>query len=394
MTAPTPPQAPKLPSRRVGAILATAMLAVGIALGALIGPGPADSLASSSRAAAIGRVLALLALGSGTSSGGDLALSSGAANPPASTPQPTPPSTSEATAGSDVGSGGAAGTSTSTSHPSTSPSSSKVSPTSSTPAAGGEEESEKKSKTKPLPPIADAWVIELPYGSSLENALKQSTAAPYLDGQLKGAGTVLSGYSSLAAAQLAGAATLLSGQVGASVTTVAPPPCGTSAAAGATSGTTSDSAADAPAPSTGQPPVCPSGEPAGVQAADAFLQEVVPKIEASTAYKEHGLIVITFGAAGRSGEALASGENPPSGQQGAPASTTTSPSASVTTGTSTEVTYPTGSITSTFTAAGAPAGALLLSPFLSHAGTRSTSAFNPLAPHESLEALFRAKASS
>ena len=375
MTIPTPPQAPKLPSRRVGAILATAMLAVGIALGALIGPGPEDSLASSSRAATIGRVLALLALGSGTSSGGDLALSSGAANPPASTPQPTPPSTSEATAGS----GGAAGTSTSTSHPSTSPSSSKVSPTSSTPAAGGEEESEKKSKTKPLPPIADAWVIELPYGSSLENALKQSTAAPYLDGQLKGAGTVLSGYSSLAAAQLASAATLLSGQVGASVTTVAPPPCGTSAAAGATSGTTSGSAADAPASSTGQPPVCPSGEPAGVQAANAYLQEVVPTIEASAAYKEHGLIVITFGA---------------TSQQGASASTTTSPSASATTGTSTEVTYPTGSITSTFTAAGAPAGALLLSPFLSHAGTRSTSAFNPLAPHESLEALFRAKASS
>ena len=51
---PTTPQAPKLPSRRSGAILATAMLAAGIALGALIGPGPAASLASSSRAAALG----------------------------------------------------------------------------------------------------------------------------------------------------------------------------------------------------------------------------------------------------------------------------------------------------------------------------------------------------
>ena len=123
----------------------------------------------------------------------------------------------------------------------------------------------------------------------------------------------------------------------------------------------------------------PSGEPAGVQAANAFLQEVVPAIEASAAYKEHGLIVITFGAAG---------------QQGASSSAATSPSTSTTAGTGTEITYPTGSITSTLTAAGAPAGALLLSPFLSHAGTRSTSAFNPLAPHESLEALFRAKASS
>jgi hypothetical protein len=362
-------------------MLATAMLAAGIALGALIGPGPADSLASSSRAAAIGRVLALLALGSGTSSGGDLALSSGAANPTVSSPQSTPLSSSEANTGSGTGSSGAANTSSTPSHASTSPSSSKASPTPSTkPAASGAEEGEKTSKTKPLPPIADAWVIELPYGSSLENALKQSTSAPYLDGQLKSAGTALSGYSSLAAAQLAGAATLLSGQVGASVTTVAPPPCGTSAAAGATSGTTSGAAAGAPASSTGQPATaCPSGEPAGVQAADAFLQEVVPKIEASAAYKEHGLIVITFGTAS---------------QQGASSGTTTSPSASTTAGTGTEVTYPTGSITSTLTAAGAPAGALLLSPFLNHAGTRSTSTFNPLAPHESLEALFRTKASS
>ncbi|HEV3320884.1 MAG TPA: hypothetical protein VG147_01690 [Solirubrobacteraceae bacterium] len=367
----------KMPSRRTSALLATAMLAVGIALGALIGPGPAASLASSSRAAAIGRVLALIALGSGTSSGGNLALSSGAANPPASTPQPTPPTTSETAAGSGKASGGA-GSASPTPRPSTSPSSSKVSPSSSTtPAAGGEEESEKTPKPKPLPPIADAWVIELPYGASLENALKQSTAAPYLDGQLQGAGTVLSNYSSLAAAQLAGAATLLSGQVGASVTTVAPPPC-TGTAAGAASGTTSGSAAGAPASSTNQPvatAACPSGEPAGVQAADAFLQEVVPKIEASTAYKEHGLIVVTFGAAS---------------QQGASSSTTTSATA----GTGAEATYPAGSITSTLTAAGAPAGALLLSPFLSHVGTRSASAFNPLAPHESLEALFRAKAPS
>ncbi len=377
MTSPSSPQAPKLPSRRVGAILATAMLAVGIALGALIGPGPADSLASSSRAAAIGRVLALLALGSGTSSGGNLALSSGAASPPASTPQPTPPASSEAAAGGGGASSEAGSASSTPSHSSTSsPSSRTTSPTSSTaPAAGGEEENEKTSKTKPLPPIADAWVIELPYGTSLENALKQSATAPYLDGQLKREGTVLSGYSSLAAAQLAGAATLLSGQVGASVTTVAPPPCSASAAAEATPGTTSSPTAGASPNQPAAAAPCPSGEPAGVQAADAYLQEVVPKIEASAAYKEHGLIVVTFGAAG---------------QQGASPSTTTSPPASPSEG----VAYPAGSITSTLTAAGTPAGALLLSPFLSHVGGRSANAFNPLAPHESLEALFRAKAPS
>jgi hypothetical protein len=369
MTFPSPPHAPKLPSHRASAILATAMLATGIALGALIGPGPAATLASTSRAAALGRVLALLALGSGTSSGG-----AGAAHPPASATQPTPPAASEATAGSGKASGGAGSASSTPSH--SSASSPAVSPASSAPASSGE--GEKTPKTKPLPPIADAWVIELPYGASLENALKQSAAAPYLDGQLKGEGTVLSSYSSLAAAQLAGAATLLSGQVDASVTTVAPPPCGTSAAAGATSGTASSPDAGAPASGAslaGAGTPCPSGEPAGVQAADAFLQEVAPKIEASSAYKEHGLIVVTFGAAG---------------QQGTSSSTTTS----ATEGTGTEVAYPVGSLTSTLSAAGAPAGALLLSPFLSHAGTRSASAFNPLAPHESLEALFRAKAAS
>ncbi len=390
MTTPLPPHAPKLPSRKVGAILATAMLAVGIALGALIGPGPSDSLASNSRAAAIGRVLALLALGSGTSSGGNLALSSGAATPPASAPQPTPSTTSEATAGGGGASSETGSASPTPSHSSTSsPSSRATSPTSSTtPAAGGEEASEKTSKTKPLPPIADAWVIELPYGASLENALKQSAAAPYLDGQLKSEGTALSNYSSLAAAQLAGAATLLSGQVGASVTTVAPPPCGASAAAGAAPGTTSSAAAGAAPGTTSSPAAgtsapsqpaaatpCPSGEPAGVQSADAFLQEVVPKIEASAAYKEHGLIVVTFGTAG---------------QQEASSGATTSPPASASEG----VAYPAGSITNTLTAAGVPAGALLLSPFLSHVGGRSASAFNPLAPRESLEALFRAKAPS
>ncbi len=382
MTSPHHPPTPKLPSRKTGAMLASAMLAVGIALGALIGPGPASSLASSQRAAAIGRVLALLALGSGTSSGGDLLLSSGATHPPASSPQPTPSTMSEAHTGG--GASGAAGSASSTPHPSTSsPSASTNSPTK--PAAGEEEESEKTPKAKPLPPIADAWVIELPYGASLENALKQSAAAPYLDGQLKGSGTALGGYTSLAAAQLAGAATLLSGQVGANVTTVAPPPCATANATGSTTpgtpgstpGTTPSATPSAPASGTGQPSTgtpCPVGEPAGVQSANAFLQEVVPKIEASPAYKEHGLIVITFATAGQ--------------QAGAP-SATTSPTEG-----GTEVAYPAGSLTSTLTAAGSPAGALLLSPFLRHPGKQSASAFNPLAPHESLEALLRPKAPS
>jgi hypothetical protein len=336
------------------------MLAAGIALGALIGPGPADSLASTSRAAALGRVLALLALGGGTSSGNDLLLSSGTAHTSATAAsQPTP----AALGGAPTGTGserGVAGRSSGTpSSTSSSHSPHSVSPTPSTKRATSGGGGEKTKATTPLPPIANVWLVVLPYGGSLENALKQSTATPYLDGQLVGRGTVLSNYSSLAAGQLAGAATLLSGQVTASVSTLAPPPCGASAAAGATT-----DAASAP---------CPSGEPAGLQAADAFLQEVVPKIVASASYTEHGLIVITFAPA----------------DQATPTSTATTPATGTTEAASTGVAYPAGSLTSTLTAEGPPAGALLLSPFLRHVGKRSSNAFNPTSPRTSLEGLLR-----
>jgi hypothetical protein len=407
MSAPPPPPIPKLPSRRVSAVLATTVLGVGIALGALIGPGGAGSipsLASSSRAAALARVLALLAFGSGADSASQLALSSEALGPPASTPQPTPSSNSATSAGATTADGGASTAShTSTSSPrsssSPSPSPRSTSPTAAAPAGGGEGEAEKKGK--PLPPIANVWLIELPYGTSVENALKQSAAAPYLDGQLKREGTILSSYSSLATAQLAGAAPLLSGQVDASVTTLAPPPCGTGAAGGAGaaagSGATADSgatagsgssAATAAGGTTNTP--CPSGEPAGLQAADAFLQEVVPKIVASSLYKEHGLIAITFAAAGQqgaqTGAAATSADGTPTSASGASTPTTGASDEA-----SAGIVYPTGSLTSTLTAAGTPAGGLLLSSFLSHAGVRVASAFNPLAPHESLEGLLKAK---
>ena len=54
--------------------------------------------------------------------------------------------------------------------------------------------------------------------------------------------------------------------------------------------------------------------------------------------------------------------------------------------------YPAGTLTTTLTAAGAPAGALLLSPFLRHPGKRLASAFDPQAPRTSLEGLLQAKA--
>jgi hypothetical protein len=354
MSTPLPPnpflpsRIPRLPSRRVSAAVTALTLAAGIALGALIGPGPAASLASAPRAAALERVLALLALRADTGGGGKPPSSAAAS-------QPTPASPSEAT--SRTGSGGAGGGSTSSSSSSSSTSSSRASgasegsasPTSpTTPAAGGREG--KKAPPAPLPPIANVWLVVLPYDGSLESALKQSTAAPYLDGQLAGQGTVLSGWSSLAAGQLAGDATLLSGQVGASVSTIAPPP---------------------------------SAQPS-LQAADAFLQEVVPKIVASAAYAEHGLIVITFGAANP--------QDVPPGAAAPSTGTATAPSAGTTEAAGQGIAYPAGTLTSTLTAASPPAGALLLSPFLRHAGARTTAVFNPLSPRASLERLFQTKA--
>jgi hypothetical protein len=389
MTPPPPPHAPQLPSRRVSAALTALMLAAGIALGALIGPGPAASLSSTSRAAAVGRVLALLALGGGTGSGSGLLLSSGAAHPPASSPQPTPPATSEATTGTGGGGGGAgkaAGSSSSGS--STAPSSGSASPTSSTTPTAGGGEGEKTKTPAPLPPIANVWLVVLPYGGSLENALKQGAAAPYLDGQLAGQSTALEDYSSLAAGQLAGAATLLSGQVNASVSTIAPPTCAPAAnGTGATPGTASSPATSAPGAAPGQATTsapCPLGEPAGVQAADAYLQEVVPKIMASATYREHGLIVITFAPSGQAGT--------PTSAATTPTSATTAPAAGSTEAAGAGVAYPAGSLTSTLTAEGSPAGALLISPFLRHVGTRSSNAFNPTSPRVSLEALFKPKA--
>ncbi len=360
---PLPPQAPKLPSRGVSAILAALMLAAGIAAGALIGPGPAASLASTSRAAAVGRILALLALGEGAGGGSGLLLSSGAGHT-SSTPasQPAPSSASNATAGTGSGQAEAGGgqawgaqaapspsPSTSSSSPRSGSSEGSASPTRSTTPTAGSGESETKKATTPLPPVAHVWLIVLPYGTSVTNALGQSAAAPYIDGQLAGQGTVLSAYTSLAAGQLAGTATLLSGQEAASVSTISPPACGTA----------------------GTP--CPSGEPAGVASADAFVGEVVPKIVASTTYREHGLIVITFATS------TGAASTPPTG-------------APSTEGAGAEVAYPAGTLTTTLTAASAPAGALVLSPFLRHPGKRLTSAFDPQAPRKSLEGLLQTKA--
>ncbi len=341
----------------MSAVLAAGMLAVGIALGALIGPGPASSLASGTRAAAVARVLALLALDDGASTGSQALLAGNAGHAPHKS-EATHTGASAGSSHSQSASAGQSETSSTSSHTSHS---SSLSPTkgagTSAPAGSGE------SKPARLAPVAHVWLIVLPYGQSFASILSQSTAAPYTTGQLVGQGTLLGTYSSLQASQLAGAATLLSGQVQAAVSTVvapcpgAPGTSATGAPAGAGTPTTSTSTAVTSCAAT--------SEPVAAQTADAFLHEVVPQIEASAGYREGGLIAITFAAAGEgaAGSSAPSASAPP-------------------------IAYPAGTQVSTTSSTGAP-GALLLSPFLAHPGARLSTAFNQLAPRKSLEELLK-----
>jgi hypothetical protein len=349
------------------------MLAVGIALGALIGPGPASSLANGTRGAAVARVLAMLALDDGAGAGSQVLLADGAGHPAPSAEatgagasaaaSSSGAASSNMSAGHQRGAGGGRSETSPTSSAHSSPPSSSLSPTKGTgtsaPAGAGEP------KPARLAPIAHVWLIELPAGESFASILGQPAAAPYTTGQLVGQGTLLSSYSALQASELADTATLLSGQVAAAVSTVVAP-CPVPGASGAAA--PSAAPAGASGAGTSAPSPCAAGEPAGAQAADAFLREVVPQIEASAGYREGGLIAITFATAGEG----ASGTSVPSpAGDGTPA-----------------IAYPAGTQVSTATATGAP-GALLLSPFLARPGTRPASAFDQLAPRKSIEELLR-----
>lgn len=338
------------------------MLAAGIALGALIGPGPATSLANGTRTAAIARALALLALDDGSTGAGGLLGAAQAPSASAHTPGDATRGATHALANPEAATKTpsaqpAARTGSTTPSNASSPSSANSSPTPKTTAPGAS--SETQAKGKPLPAIAQVWLIVLPYGQGFANAQAQPTAAPYLDGQLIAAGTLLSNYSALDGSQLAGSAALLSGQVAAGVNVLSPPACVAAATAGTTGPQSSGGAAEQP---------CPGSEPAGLQAADTYVREVVSKLLASAEYREHGLIAITFAASSSTG-----------------AGTTGSPAGAAGTSTNGETAYPAGTQATTLTNASAPPGVLLLSPFLRAAGKHLSSAFDVAAPHKSLE---------
>ncbi len=304
-------RAPRLPSLRASAALAAGMLAIGVAVGAAIGPAPSASFAGERVAPLVLRsIAALAATGSGAHA------STAAVEPPPIAPQATPASSS-------------ASTSAARTPKSKTPSSAGVSPTS-TPDTSKAPTTTGGANTKqtPLPPVTSVWLITLA-GGTFAQALAQPTAAPYIDSQLVKAGTLLSGWSSLAGSAFASEAGLLAGTPPQNLDSIVQPPC--------------------PEGAAGVP--CKPETAGALTAADEFLHATVPAITSSPAYGAHGLIVITFGTVGNA----------------------------------TASSLPTGASTATL-GTEPPVGVLLISPF-GRAGARPSTAYDPTSPKQSLSAL-------
>ena len=187
-----------------------------------------------------------------------------------------------------------------------------------------------KSKAKPvkLPPVTNVWLIELS-GSTFASALEAPTGAPYINDQAAPTGTVLSGWSAIEASAFANDTALMATSGAQIVDTIVQPPCPEGAAGAG----------------------CAPGTPGALAAADEFLKATLPTITSTATYRSSGLVVVTFGSI-----AAGSASGLPSG------------SASVT-------------LTSQ-----PPAGALLISPFVT-AGASSSTPFDPASPTQSLEKL-------
>jgi hypothetical protein len=264
---PPTPRAPRaagplrMPSRRGGAVLAAAMLAIGIAVGAAIGPTPEASLAGGAGIAQKLPALIAAAASRGQAETQAPAPATATSAPPAITPQATP---AAASAPASTTSAPAAST---------------------TPTTSAEGESKKTSTTptkssaqgnSKLPPITSVWLIQLS-GTSFSEALANPTAAPYIGGQLIPKATFLTGWSALSASAFANDAALAEkrASVGAAppiLHSIVQPPC-PEGAPGAT---------------------CAAGTPGALTAADEFLKATLTTITAATTYSEHGLVVVTF----------------------------------------------------------------------------------------------------
>jgi hypothetical protein len=289
------------------------MLAIGVAVGAAIGPAPSTSFAG---AAGLGQLLPpLLAAGVGRQA---------PVQPPPVTPAATPsPAASSNSPAPPASLPAPASATPSETQPSAPPESAPVSPSapSGSEGAGG---------PIAVAPVTHVWLIELA-GSTFANALAQPSLAPYINGQALGAGTLLSGWSGLSAAAFAAEAAQLAGPAPQLLDTVTQAACPEGVAGGA----------------------CAPGTPGELTAADEFLKAAIPQITSTAAYREHGLIVVTFG--------------------------------SVVAGSASGL--PAGSSSVTLTAVPA-SGVLVISPFAS-AGVRSSAPYNATSPKQSIERLLR-----
>ncbi len=300
----------RLPRPRMTALLAAAMLGIGVAAGAALGPGPESSIAG---AGEIRQELpALLAAIAARERAAQAA-----AGPSSPAPAPTAPEATGAVrprshAKTAAGSG------------------TPATPTAAEPAPSGSHPS--SATTRKLPATSAVWLIELS-GSSFANALAAPAAAPYLDGEAVPGGALVSSWSAAQASAFASDAALAEppspGGPPALMHTIVQPPCPEGAAGAA----------------------CAPETPGQLTVADTFLKETLATITGTPAYREHGLVVVTFATVAVPTQAgLAAGT--------ASATLTTQP----------------------------PAGALLISPFV-RAGSRPATAFDATSPRRSLEAL-------
>jgi hypothetical protein len=247
-----------LPSRRASLVLAVAMLTIGVAVGAAIGPAPAASLAGNGNI-----VQKLPALIAAVAARGHSATP---AQPAAASTQPQPIAPQATPAASST----AAAATSAPAQEATQPSSESQKKSSST---QGRAPSGSASK---LPPITSVWLIELS-GSSFNEAIANPAAAPYTTGEAIPKGTFLAGWTALSASAFAADAALAEHRATVGGTppvlhTIVQPACPEGPAAAA----------------------CLPGTPAGIGLADAFLKATIASITQSTTYTEHGLIAVTY----------------------------------------------------------------------------------------------------
>ena len=308
----------RLPSRRLTAALAAAMLGLGVGVGAAIGPAPetsqaGDAAALAARLPLLIRALSARAPGSGSTSASEPEEAASEELLPRRhrhhrrhAAAATGAGAEAPSAGAEAGPEGAAGRG-------------------STPA--GAPRSTGASK---LPAVTNVWLIELD-GGSFAQAVAQPAATPFIHASVLPGATLLSGFSAVEgqvlAADAAAAAKPAVGGTPPLLHTIVQPPC--------------------PEGST----ACAPETPGQLTAADQFLQATLEQITGTAAYREHGLVVITFASV-----AIPTQSGLPAGSSSA--TLTTQP----------------------------PAGVVLMSPF-ARAGSRPSAKFNPASPVRALEGL-------